>query len=297
MVKASSDGSSEIAQTLAAGVIHRVIAVGDGTGIELVDIDRQLSAARVAIAVDSTERVTGIAGPVARAFTPRDWLARTGALVAVNGGYFGDETADGRKEVVGLLVTRGCVRRPAGWLTGRGGVGLAPALYTRSAFGLVGPSRPSIAWVVSGPVGSGKVYSVPSPTQSLALRKQTASRWPVRSAIGCGPMLIWNGKTVVTDRQERLASPGAEPRTFIAYDRHWPQPDHVVVGIASEIAYSDIASFLQHYFKSYDRARAGAAMCLDGGASTQFSYRSGGVVNAARDTGVAVPDAVVVLPG
>ena len=37
-------------------------------------------------------------------------------------------------------------------------------------------------------------------------------------------------------------------------------------------------------------------MCLDGGASTQLSYRKHATVQSPRFTGVTVPDAVVILP-
>ena len=38
-------------------------------------------------------------------------------------------------------------------------------------------------------------------------------------------------------------------------------------------------------------------MCLDGGASTQLSYRlPDGAVQSPRETGVTVPDAIVILP-
>jgi hypothetical protein len=82
----------------------------------------------------------------------------------------------------------------------------------------------------------------------------------------------------------------------VAYDSGAPQLRHFVVGIASEMSFTDLAAFLQNYFRSYDHVAPGAAMCLDGGESTQFTYRMGDSVIATRDTGVTVPDAVVVLP-
>ena len=38
-------------------------------------------------------------------------------------------------------------------------------------------------------------------------------------------------------------------------------------------------------------------MCLDGGASTQMTYAAGGAAQSPRETGVTVPDALVLLPG
>ena len=120
--------------------------------------------------------------------------------------------------------------------------------------------------------------------------------WPVVSAVGCGPTLIQRGCFVVTDRLERLASPGALPRTFVAYDAPRGRPTHFVLGIASSMTFQDLAAFLQTYFPHYDGTRVEAAMCLDGGASTQLSYRSGSMTQSPRFTGVTVPDAVVILP-
>ena len=37
-------------------------------------------------------------------------------------------------------------------------------------------------------------------------------------------------------------------------------------------------------------------MCLDGGASTQMTYRLNGTLQSPRETGVTVPDALVLLP-
>ena len=37
-------------------------------------------------------------------------------------------------------------------------------------------------------------------------------------------------------------------------------------------------------------------MCLDGGASTQMTYRLSGALQSPRETGVTVPDALVLLP-
>jgi exopolysaccharide biosynthesis protein len=114
--------------------------------------------------------------------------------------------------------------------------------------------------------------------------------------VGCGPTLIQAGKTVVTDRRERLASPGARPRTFVAYDGPPGRPTHFVLGVASALTFPDLAVFLQDYFTRYDATRAEAAMCLDGGASTQLSFRQGNAVQSPLATGVSVPDAVILRP-
>jgi len=53
---------------------------------------------------------------------------------------------------------------------------------------------------------------------------------------------------------------------------------------------------LSRYFSRYDSTRAEAAMCLDGGASTQMTYLLNGKVESPRETGVTVPDALVLIP-
>ena len=220
--------------------------------------------------------------------TPQDWLTKTHALAGVNGGYFGREDGEGRKEFIGLLVHRGRVAHPAPLLTGQGSATLAPGRYVRSAFGLTRDGVPTIAWVSSVPTLS--AYDGP------LVRRRRGRPWLVMDAVGCGPTLIQRGKITVTDRLERLASPGALPRTFVAYDGPAAHPTHFVLGVASGMTYQDLAKFLKDYFSRYDGTQAEAAMCLDGGASTQFSYRQNNVAQSPRFTGVTVPDAVIVRP-
>ena len=269
-------------ETLAPGVVHRSIPIGDGTGIEIVDVDMAHSPARPAIATGTVRHGRG------PAWTPQDWLTKTGALAAVNGGYFGQEDADGHKEFVGLLVRHGRVAHPAPPLTGRGSATLKPGRYVRSAFGLTRAGRPLIAWAATTPALG--AYDAP------LIRPHALRPWPAVDAVGCGPTLIQCGWVVVTDRLERLASPEARPRTFVAYDGPKGHPGHFVLGIASGMTYQDLAVFLLAYFPRCDKTRAQAAMCLDGGASTQLSYWQDHAVQSPRFTGVTVPDAVVLLP-
>ena len=269
-------------ETLAPGVVHRALPTGDGTGVDIVDIDLAHSMARPAIATGPVRHGLGLAR------TPQDWLIETGALAATNGGYFGREDGAGRKEFIGLLVKRGVVAHDAPPLTGSGSPTLAPGRYVRSAFGLTRDGQPRIAWAASTPA----LVSYDTPLISHAVPRP----WRIREAVGCGPTLIQHGKVVVSDRLERLASPGALPRTFVAYAGPAGRPTHFVLGVASAMTYQDLALFLRDYFPRCDRTQAGAAMCLDGGASTQLSYRRADGVQSPRFTGVSVPDAVVILP-
>ena len=276
------------AETLAPGVVHRSIPTTAGAGIDLVDIDLEHSSCRLTL---QTQGITMAAGSiVGLAQTPREWLARTNGLLAVNGGYFGGEDSAGRKEFVGLLVRKGRVRHAAPPLVGSGSATIRKGRYVRSAFGLEPNGMPVIAWAAT----------VPSRPQSLRryagpMRGESVP-WKAEDAVGCGPTLIANGKIVVTQYQERLVSPGPRPRTFVAYDSAHGHPMHLVVGIASGSDYAALAAFLSRYFVHYDGSRAEAAMCLDGGASTQMAYVLDGKVQSPRETGVTVPDALVLLP-
>lgn len=227
---------------------------------------------------------------VGQAYTPHDWLARTHALMAVNGGYFGAEDGAGRKEFVGLLVQKGRVRHAAPPLTGSGSATIRRGRYVRSAFGLSSDGTPQIVWAATEPSRPQALRSCAGPM------RRESTPWTIADAVGCGPTLISGGTIVVTQYQERLVSPGPEPRTFVAYDSIAGKPRHLVVGIASGSDFAALAAFLSRYFSHYDGTSADAAMCLDGGASTQMTYSLKGAVQSPRETGVTVPDALILLP-
>jgi hypothetical protein len=277
------------ADVLTPGVIHRAIPTRAGAGIDLVDIDLSVSKCRLTVQAQgitrSGDRVVG------QAFTPHEWLTQAHGLMAVNGGYFGQEDAAGRKEFVGLFVQRGRVRHAAPPLTGSGSPTIRKGRYVRSAFGLLPNGAPSITWAATDPTHPQAVMAYPGP-----MTRQAAT-WSVSDAVGCGPTLISQSKIVVTQYQERLVSPGPEPRTFVAYDGPAEHPRHLVIGIASGADFSELAVFVSRYFPRYDHSRAEAAMCLDGGASTQMTYLLNGTAQSPRETGMTVPDALVLLPG
>ena len=149
---------------------------------------------------------------------------------------------------------------------------------------------PSIVWAATKPSNSQAVTAYAGPMG------RRSAVWDAADAVGCGPTLISQSKIVVTQYQERLVSPGPEPRTFVAYDGLAGHPQHLVIGIASGADFAELAVFLARYFPRYDHSRAEAAMCLDGGASTQMTYAAGGAAQSPRETGVTVPDALVLLP-
>jgi len=278
-----------VAGTLAPGVVYRALPTTAGAGIDLIDIDLERSHCRLSL---QTQGITMAEGRVVgQARTPHEWLTRTHGLLAVNGGYFGGEDGAGRKEFVGLLVQKGQVRHAAPPLVGSGSATIRKGSYIRSAFGLKPDGTPSIVWAATVPGRPQSLRSYAGPM------RRDSIPWVVADAVGCGPTLIANGKIVVTQYQERLVSPGPEPRTFAAYDSVQGRPKHLVVGIASGSDYAALAAFLSRYFSRYDSTRAEAAMCLDGGASTQMTYLLNGKVESPRETGVTVPDALVLIPG
>ena len=274
--------------TLAPGVVHRAIPTADGGGVDVIDVDLDTAAARLTL---QTRGITMSGGAVVgQAWTPREWLTRTGGLAAVNGGYFGGEDTQDRKEFVGLLVQGGRVRHAAPPLHGSGSATIRRGRYVRSAFGLTVEGTPAIVWAATEPGHPQTLQTYGAPMGRLA------QSWHIANAVGCGPTLIADGKVVVTQYQERLVSPGPVPRTFVAYDDVAGRPRHFVFGIASGTAFPDLAAFLAAYFPRYDTSQAQAAMCLDGGASTQLTYRFNGTLQSPRETGVTVPDALVLLP-
>ena len=274
---------------LSSGVTHRAIPVDDG-GVDVIEIDLTRSRARLTVQTEGITRVGGVI--VGQARTPHEWLTKTNALAAVNGGYFGlYEDSRGRKDFVGLLVQKGRVRHATPLLHGAGSAAIKRGQYVRSAFGLMQDGTPSIVWAASdlGQPQSLHAYAAPM-GQRLGI-------WPIWDAVGCGPTLISAGQINVTQSSERLASPGLRPRTFVAYDGPSGKPRHFVFGIASGMTFQTLAAFLKAYFPRYTQTTAQAAMCLDGGASTQLSYQLNGQTQSPMETGVTVPDALVLLPG
>jgi exopolysaccharide biosynthesis protein len=263
----------------------------NGTGVDLIDVDMTQAHVRIQIATEHIGRVQGMIS--GQAYTPHEWLDKTHALAAINGGYFGREDSAGRKEFVGLLAQGGRVRHAAPPLSGHGGTQAGAGRYVHSVFGITRNGMPAIAYAATEAGRPQSLRRYPS-----AAMYDPGMPWPLQSGVGCGPMLVQNGHVRVTDRQERLASAGALPRTFVAYGMGRHGPAHFIMGMASGMEYRDLAAFVMRYFSQYDHMRAQAAMCLDGGASTQLSYRAdaGSATQSPRETGVSVPDAVVLMP-
>lgn len=279
-------------ETLAKGVTHEAIQTGDSEGVDLIDVAMPNSAVALQVGAEDVASVNGSITAVAR--TPDDWLSDEHVVAAVNGGYFGADHGD-RKEIVGLLVTEGRVRHAAPPIQGSGSANLAPASYVRSAFGIMADGTPRITWAATRPGAPQTLYAYPGPILNGAGRSGRRSRsWHPDMAIGCGPSLIHNGVIDITDRLERLVNPMPCPRTFVAYGEPGGA-QHFVMGIASSMTYRQVAEFLVKYFADHHYGTPWAAMCLDGGASTQMSYRAGGTKTHPRYTGVTVADCLMIV--
>ncbi len=274
---------------LAPGVVHRAIPGADGGGMDIIDIDLDNADAHLTIQTRGIVLANGRV--VGQAQTPREWLTRLNGLAAVNGGYFGQEDTQGRKEFVGLLVQKGRVRHAAPPLFGQGSATVRRGRYVRAVFCLSAAGKPDIAWLATDP---GHPQTLHIYSDAMGLR---GPAYTTTSAVGCGPMLIQYGRDTRSQYEERLVSPGLLPRTFVAFDRIKGVPRHLILGIASGEGFEDLTVLVSQYFSKYDQTEVDSAMCLDGGASTQMTYRLHGTLQSPRETGVSVPDALVLLPG
>lgn len=268
--------------------MHAAIPLSLSTGIDLIDVDLAASNYRPAILAEnvSLSRL-GLAGD---AYSPSAWLARRQALAVVNGGYFGRGKQD-RKEIIGLFVKNGRILRPAPPIRGQGGAFVGAGLYVRSAFGITREGNPQIAWASTPSHGGEGVYAYVTPNDPHGGR-----RWNIQDAIGCGPMLVRAGRPVVTDHQERLVDDLRTARTFVAYDTIQGHPRHFVIGVANAATYKDLAQALIRYYARAHGTKPARAMCVDGGSSSQLSYKSGGQTLTPLATSVAMPTAIAIVP-
>jgi exopolysaccharide biosynthesis protein len=119
----------------------------------------------------------------------------------------------------------------------------------------------------------------------------------VDSGLSGGPRLIADGRIAVSDRGERLASSGLLPRTFVAYATQAGHPRYLVLGVATAMAFQDAAEFLEGYFHRFHGLPCAEAMSLDGGPSSQLTYRANGVLHEAQASDVTVPTSLLVFAG
>jgi phosphodiester glycosidase len=250
--------------------------------VRVIDVDLSAPGVRVEIAAEEVAvrqgQITG------RARTLADWLRVTGAAAGINGGFFG-QTVGEYKEIVGLLKVAGKVRAAAPVYRSQSTGGR----YARCALGFTKGGRPDIAWVTSRPGAPQSLRRHDSPAVSGA-----GTPWEVYQAVACGPRLIRNGKIQVSDRGERLASPGALPRTFIGYGGLSGGKGRLVLCAATGLEFADCARFLMDYFQSRHGIPCWDAMCLDGGGSTQAGWSETGSILVDPNFGATVPTAILV---
>jgi hypothetical protein len=99
----------------------------------------------------------------------------------------------------------------------------------------------------------------------------------------------------VSDRAERLTSSGLLPRTFVGYAAPAGTPRYLVFGVATAMSFQDAAEFLDGYFRRFHGVPCAEAMSLDGGPSSQLTYRTQDALHEAQASDVTVPTALLVF--
>ncbi len=294
-----SEASQARTVPIAAGVEYHYLPEGSplvqGTQSDalLLDVDLRTPGIHIDVAAENVAKQPG--GAVAGvAHTVRDWCVQRHALGGINGGFFGKTDGDS-KEIMGLLMTDGQVRNAGRKVRSPSN----PAnQFVRAALGFTAAGTPRIGWLTSD--RDNGVHAVNQPLNPTANQV-----WNLRSALACGPRLIADGAVVLTDRQERLVSPRSLPRTFVAYDvegvGRLAHPRHLVLGVAMEMTFADVAACMQRYFRAVHHTECADALCLDGGSSSQLIYRDAqkpAAQNAyidARPGFVTVPTALLIF--
>jgi hypothetical protein len=268
------------------GVLIRRVQAGPAT-VRLIDADLNAPNVRVEVVADEIAvRGGAITG---RARTVSEWLVERGAIAGINGGFFGKTIETGYKEIVGLLKLDGRVRVAAPTYRARP----SGRRYCRSALGLLRTGSPRFAWVTSQSGAPQLLRSHPEPEL-----QGDGEPWDVHQALACGPRLIRDGKTEISFRGERLASPGALPRTFVGTAVTPEGVRRMVLCAADGMEFEDCAHFLSEYFRRQYKVDCADAMCLDGGASTQAAWRASAAdsqISTDLYGSTAVPTALLVF--
>ena len=255
--------------------------------VQLLDVDLATASVRPVVVAENIERRRG--NFVGDSRTVRDWAERRGAVGGLNGGFFGDTYDDvgKRKQIVGLAVVEGRTITPGGAVSSTARPG---ERFLRAAIGFTESGIPDIAWASAAPGRDTLRYPEP-------INPGRGSPWRVHSAVACGPRLFVRGSRRITNREERLMSPGRLIRAFAAYDLVDGKPRHFVLGRADAMEFEDVADYLETYYQQMHGTTPHDALCLDGGQSAQVVYRGkGGVLHDAEPTGVLVPTAILLVP-
>lgn len=268
---------------VAPGVVFRR---DEAAGVQLLEVDLQTAAVQPVLVASAVDRHRN--NFVGDARTVREWAERFGAIGGLNGGFFGHtyDDAGRRKQIVGLAIARSRVIAPGGMVSSTRQPG---EKFLRAAIGFSEQGVPDIAWAAGALRGPIRRYAEP-------INPGTGTPWRVGSAVACGPRLFARGALRITDRDERLVSPGKLPRAFAAYDVVNGKPRRLLLGRANAMEFGEVARFLVAYFKRAHGTAPHDALCLDGGPSAQLVYRDGAILHDAEETGVRVPTAILLVP-
>lgn len=259
-----------------------------GDGFQTLAIDLAKAPVRPVVAAQNVSRQGN--NFVGDAFTVRDWCEKNAAVGGLNGGYFGVTYDDigSRKQIVQLAVVNGKVVAPGSDTPSSRTPG---ERYLRSAIGFYADGTPEITWATGTVKNIIRTYASPTNPDHRKTWKG------IQYAVACGPRLYARGTRRITDKEERLVSPGNLIRAFVAYDTDRAgKPVHFVMGRADSASYTEVADFLESFFTKQYKTKPHEAMCLDGGSSGQLVYKSGNELVDAEPTGVRVPTALLLVP-
>ncbi len=203
------------------------------------------------------------------------------ACVAVNGGYF--RMGAFPATAVGWLAQGGRTLAPPTAVETRGGVAYPTA---RAALGLFADGRAEVAWAAVRPDASVGRLSMPVATRQdvPAGAVPVGDPWPVRDALGAGPMLLRGGGLRVTAAEEVFfgtSIPAVHPRTAVGVAADGALVVVLVDGRqagSAGVDLNDLARLMQ-------AAGARDALNLDGGGSSTVVVRG---VRLNRPVGGAV---------
>lgn len=213
-----------------------------------------------------------------------------GACVVANGGYFAINETPSRP--VGLVVTDDTLRAPNLGVFTRDSLRYETA---RAALGFTAAGAVKVAWVSSD---SGRLEAWPTlpahrPGQPAGSERVQAQPWPVRDALGAGPMLLQDGEVRITSDEEVFfgtSIPGQmHPRTAAGVTPDGALVLMVVDGRQPESRGADLRE-LAHLMQ---QAGATDALNLDGGGSSALV--AGGVLLNRPEGQIAEREVVTAL--
>jgi uncharacterized protein YigE (DUF2233 family) len=212
--------------------------------------------------------------------TVSSFARRTGACVAVNGGYF--RLGNFPASAVGLLVQNGRTVAAPTTHQVREGVRYRTA---RAALGFDAHGRPEIVWA-GGDSLRLVAHAAPVPARmgAPADTLPPGRPWQPRAAMGAGPMLVRGGNVRVTAAEEVFfgtSIPATHPRTAAGVTADGALVFVVVDGRQAQSRGAD----LNELARLMQQAGARDALNLDGGGSSALVVRG---VRLNRPTGGTV---------